>query len=57
MLMEPRLKEFQETIWQYYRLHGRNSLPWRRPEQTTRLNPYKIMVSEYAPANSSYARK
>lgn len=34
------LKKFQNTIWKYYRAHGR-TLPWRR----TRI-PYKILVSE-----------
>lgn len=34
------LKKFQNTIWRYYRAHGR-TLPWRR----TRI-PYKILISE-----------
>ncbi len=32
--------DFQETVWDYYRLHGRD-LPWRRS-----VDPYKILVSE-----------
>lgn len=33
--------EFQETVWAYWREHGRSHLPWR--EQPT---PYNVVVSE-----------
>lgn len=33
--------KFVETVWEYYRRHGRRSLPWRRTK-----NPYRILVSE-----------
>lgn len=35
------LKELQEAVWQYYREHGRHSLPWR--EDTS---PHSVVVSE-----------
>lgn len=34
-------KKFQKTVWEYYREHGRRSLPWRKTR-----NPYRILVSE-----------
>jgi A/G-specific adenine glycosylase len=34
-------KEVQKIVWDYYKKHGRHSLPWRK---TT--NPYRILVSE-----------
>lgn len=42
---EPIATEFQETVWEYYRGHGRD-LPWRQPEADGSFDPYKIMVSE-----------
>lgn len=39
------IKQFQETIREYYRLHGRR-LPWRDPEPDGSYDPYKILVSE-----------
>ena len=41
-----RLKDFQQTVWEYYDQSGRHSLSWRLPEPDGRFNPYKIMVSE-----------
>jgi A/G-specific adenine glycosylase len=38
--------QFQETVWEYYRLHGRHDLPWRLPEKNNTFDPYRIMVSE-----------
>jgi A/G-specific adenine glycosylase len=38
--------QFQQTIWQYYREHGRHDLPWRQPEADGSFDPYKILVSE-----------
>jgi len=32
---------FRETLWDYYRAHGRHDLPWRQTE-----DPYAVMVSE-----------
>jgi A/G-specific adenine glycosylase len=37
--------EFQEIVWEHYRLHGRD-LPWRVPESDSKFDPYKILVSE-----------
>ncbi len=39
--MTKKEKQFIETVWDYYKRHGRRSLPWR----LTR-NPYRILVSE-----------
>jgi A/G-specific adenine glycosylase len=36
-----RVKLFRKTIFDYYRKHGRDELPWRQTE-----DPYKILVSE-----------
>jgi A/G-specific adenine glycosylase len=40
ILTSGKIRAFQKTIWEYYRLHGRN-LPWRHTG-----NPYHILVSE-----------
>ncbi len=32
---------FQRAVWDYYKNHGRHSLPWRKTR-----NPYRILVSE-----------
>ncbi|MBU6321080.1 A/G-specific adenine glycosylase [Patescibacteria group bacterium] len=32
---------FRNTVWRYYRAHGRHDLPWRETR-----DPYKILVSE-----------
>jgi A/G-specific adenine glycosylase len=37
---------FQNTVWEYYRHHGRHDLPWRVPEPDGSFDPYKIFVSE-----------
>lgn len=34
-------KAFKKTVWNYYKEHGRNQLPWRQTR-----DPYKILVSE-----------
>ena len=36
--------EFIQTIWEYYRAHGRHDIAWRKPAHTR--NPYRIHVSE-----------
>jgi A/G-specific adenine glycosylase len=38
--------DFQETVWEYYRGHGRD-LPWRRFEPGGSIDPYKVLVSEF----------
>ena len=38
--------KFRETVWEYYRAHGRHDLPWRTPEYYGAFDPYKILVSE-----------
>src|SRR4051812_44309510 len=32
---------FRNTVWNYWREHGRHDLPWRKTR-----DPYKILVSE-----------
>lgn len=39
-------QQFQETIWQFYKSHGRHDLLWRTPEADGSYDPYKILVSE-----------
>jgi A/G-specific adenine glycosylase len=39
--MNKKEKEFIKTVWEYYKAHGRQSLPWRQTQ-----NPYHILVSE-----------
>ena len=39
------IRGFQETVWDYYRQHGRD-LPWRTPKPDGSFDPYKILVSE-----------
>lgn len=43
---EQQLQLFRETVWTYYREHGRYDLPWRLPEPDGTFDAYKIMVSE-----------
>ncbi|MEX0934071.1 MAG: A/G-specific adenine glycosylase [Candidatus Paceibacterota bacterium] len=40
ILSPKEIREFQKTIWKYYKKHGRD-LPWCRTQ-----NPYRIVVSE-----------
>lgn len=40
------IPSFQQTVWEYYRAHGRHDLPWRLPELGGSFDPYKILVSE-----------
>jgi A/G-specific adenine glycosylase len=46
---------FQETVWEYYRHHGRH-MPWRQPEADGSFDPYKIMVSEIMLQQTQVAR-
>lgn len=46
MVGKTQLATFQQTVWEYYRVHGRHSLPWRAPEPDGSFDPYKILVSE-----------
>lgn len=39
--MTKKEKDFIGEVWEYYRRHGRRSLPWRLTK-----DPYKILVSE-----------
>jgi A/G-specific adenine glycosylase len=39
-LSQAQIKDFQETVWDHYRRHGR-SFPWRE-----RKTPYRVLVSE-----------
>lgn len=38
---EGRIREFQEKVWDFYRKHGRDHLPWRE-----KVTPYGVFVSE-----------
>lgn len=40
------MEQFSDTVWQYYKAHGRHDLPWRQPEANGELDPYKVLVSE-----------
>lgn len=45
--MQPkRIQEFQNTVLEYYRVHGRHGLPWRCSNADGTFDPYKILVSE-----------
>ncbi len=46
MFDKPTRELFTETVWEYYRHHGRHDLPWRQPEADGSFKPYKILVSE-----------
>ncbi len=37
---------FSRIIWEYYKRHGRHSLPWRQVDADGDIDPYKVMVSE-----------
>lgn len=39
--MTKQEQKFVDAVWEYYRRHGRRSLPWRHTQ-----NPYRILVSE-----------
>jgi A/G-specific adenine glycosylase len=41
MKSSERIKTFQDIVWNYYKEHGRHTLPWRKTR-----DPYKILVSE-----------
>ncbi|MDO8575855.1 MAG: A/G-specific adenine glycosylase [bacterium] len=36
-----RILKFRQTVWEYYKKHGRSELPWRKTK-----DPYRILVSE-----------
>ncbi len=38
--------QFQKTVLDYYRAHGRHDLPWRQPRADGSFDPYAIIVSE-----------
>lgn len=46
MMSDVERQNFQDTVWSYYRAHGRHDLPWRQVDQEGQFDPYKIMVSE-----------
>lgn len=43
--MTNSLHEFVEIVWDYYHANGRD-LPWRHVDDSGRIDPYKILVSE-----------
>lgn len=40
-LDQKEIKQFQKTVWNYYKTSARHNLPWR-----TKINPYRIWISE-----------
>ena len=36
-----RILKFRQTVWQYWKAHGRHELPWRKTK-----DPYRVLVSE-----------
>jgi len=46
MIDDRHRREFRQTVWDYYRLHGRHDLPWRQPAPDGQFDPYHILVSE-----------
>lgn len=40
-LSTKEIKDFQKTVWSYYKASGRTDLPWRK-----KINSYRIWVSE-----------
>ena len=40
-MRRPTPEEFQTSVYDYYKKHGRHALPWRKTK-----DPYKILVSE-----------
>lgn len=47
---------FQETVWEYYRQHGRAGLPWRQPRGDGSFDAYAIVVSELMLQQTQVAR-
>lgn len=41
-----QVKDFIQTLRNYYQSYGRYDLPWRLPEANGLFDPYKILVSE-----------
>lgn len=41
-----QVREFIDTVWEYYAQYARNDLPWRQVEAAGQFDPYKILVSE-----------
>jgi len=39
--MTKKEQKFVNVVWEYYKRHGRRSLPWRKTK-----NPYRILISE-----------
>lgn len=40
------MRDFQATVWEYYRTQGRD-LPWRQREPDGSVDPYRVLVSEF----------
>lgn len=45
-MQPPPLDQFQATVWEHYRAHGRRDLPWRITQPDGSFDPYRILVSE-----------
>ncbi|HJP96697.1 MAG TPA: hypothetical protein VJ843_05010 [Candidatus Saccharimonadales bacterium] len=50
------ITDLASTIWDYYDVHGRHDLPWRKPVANGSFDPYKIMVSEIMLQQTQVAR-
>lgn len=50
------LSQFQATVWEYYRQHGRHDLPWRQPGADGQFDPYRVLVSEVMLQQTQVAR-
>lgn len=40
------VRGFQQTVWDYYRAHGRHDLPWRQAGADGSFDGYAVLVSE-----------
>jgi A/G-specific adenine glycosylase len=50
------MRDFYETVQEYYLVHGRHDLPWRQPRLNGVFDPYYILVSEIMLQQTQVAR-
>jgi A/G-specific adenine glycosylase len=43
---QQKIAQLRSTVLEYYAAHGRHDMPWRIPDASGQLDPYKILVSE-----------
>lgn len=41
-----KISIFTKTVYDYYRVYGRSSLPWRQLNNLNQLDPYVVLISE-----------